>query len=114
MPKSHNQYSSYYHYISSSSLNLVYSRHSYTGSPEGACGNLDHWIKDYTQKRGLQFDNLATTTAATEEANDNAQRPPTNPPSFEGAPHPLEAERWAMQLEKIFKVTGCPDEQKVV
>ena len=37
-----------------------------------------------------------------------------NPPSFLGEPDPVKAERWIMQLEKIFGVLNCSSEQKVL
>ena len=36
-----------------------------------------------------------------------------NPPSFKGTPNPTEAESWVMQMEKMFDVLKCTDEQRV-
>ncbi|XP_058756739.1 uncharacterized protein LOC131629951 isoform X2 [Vicia villosa] len=36
-----------------------------------------------------------------------------NPPSFAGGDHPLEAQSWIRELNKIFKIVQCTDEQKV-
>ena len=36
-----------------------------------------------------------------------------SPPSFSGKPDPMIAERWMMQIEKIFDVLNCPEDQKV-
>ncbi|XP_058068425.1 uncharacterized protein LOC131217505 [Magnolia sinica] len=35
------------------------------------------------------------------------------PPTFEGLSDPMEAEKWKKQIEKIFTVLGCDEEQKV-
>ena len=37
-----------------------------------------------------------------------------NPPSFKGTPNPTEAENWVMQMEKMFDVLKCTDEQRVL
>ncbi|XP_058108827.1 uncharacterized protein LOC131251850 [Magnolia sinica] len=34
------------------------------------------------------------------------------PPTFEGLSDPMEAEKWKKQIEKIFTVLGCDEEQK--
>ncbi|XP_058756737.1 uncharacterized protein LOC131629950 [Vicia villosa] len=36
-----------------------------------------------------------------------------NPLSFAGGDHPLEAQSWIRELNKIFKIVQCTDEQKV-
>lgn len=36
------------------------------------------------------------------------------PPSFQGTTDPLKAESWLKQIEKIFTVIGCTDDQRVV
>jgi hypothetical protein len=36
-----------------------------------------------------------------------------NPPSFEGSIDPLEAEKWVQEIEKVFKVLKCLEEDKV-
>jgi hypothetical protein len=37
-----------------------------------------------------------------------------NPPSFNGEPNSMIAEKWVMRVEKIFEALGCSEEQKVV
>jgi hypothetical protein len=37
-----------------------------------------------------------------------------NPPFFEGGFDPLEAHGWLKEMEKVFKVTSCTEEEKVM
>ena len=38
----------------------------------------------------------------------------TSPPCFQGGFDPIVAERWIRELEKIFEVMGCTEEQQVI
>ena len=36
-----------------------------------------------------------------------------SPPAFEGTTEPMEAEKWIIEMEKVFRVLECSKDEKV-
>lgn len=63
--------------------------------------------------RGEKSTNVGTSDQNNSEIMGIEKFKKMNPPSFIGDPSPMIAEKWLMQIQKIFDVMNCTETQKV-